>query len=269
MELTSVSWNSPNKCPNVLYWSSVNLDDPRGSQPASSCCEVARTDVLSGWEARSLALFFCHWRWHSSQLVCVSVLYVKEEIICLLQGCKLPYFSQTFVSGNVDYVVSSLCLAGWRNYRLWLTVGFFVLAHHCPAWERWRETWQHRSRDERQGLKKRRRGDKLTERGWRGREEEEEEAGVRDKKLGCVPGSIPPLPSRSFWAATFSHLCNVINEKAFTRDGGLDSGFRLWPTAADAAKSSRILLELIGCHFKVQGTRHVSHCILTHATAQN
>lgn len=79
--------------------------------------------------------------------------------------------------------------------------------------------------------------------------------GGRDKKLGRVPGSIPPLLSRPSWAATFSHLCNIINEKAFRRDGGLDSGFRLWPTPADAAKPSRTLLELIGCHFQVQGTR--------------
>lgn len=98
-------------------------------------------------------------------------------------------------------------------------------------WERWR-----RSRERTKG-------------------EEEEEAGGRDKKLGRVPGSIPPLLSRPFWAATFSHLSNVINEKAFRRDGGLDSGFRLWPTPADAAKPSGILFKLIGCHFQVQGTR--------------
>lgn len=95
---------------------------------------------------------------------------------------------------------------------------------------------------------------------WRRRGKREQKGrrkreGGRDKKLGHVPGSIPPLLSRPSWAATFSHLCNIINEKAFRRDGGLDSGFRLWPTPADAAKSSRTLLELIGCHFQVQGTR--------------
>lgn len=37
----------------------------------------------------------------------------------------------------------------------------------------------------------------------------------RGRKLGCVPGSISPLLSSPSWAATFSHLCNIINEKAF------------------------------------------------------
>lgn len=68
-----------------------------------------------------------------------------------------------------------------------------------------------------------------------------EEAREKKKQLGCVPESIPPLLSGPFWAATFSHLCNAINEKAFRRDGGLDTGFTLWPTPADAGKPSRIL----------------------------
>lgn len=35
------------------------------------------------------------------------------------------------------------------------------------------------------------------------------------RKLGCVPEPIPPLLSTPSWAATFSHLCKIINEKAF------------------------------------------------------
>lgn len=60
------------------------------------------------------------------------------------------------------------------------------------------------------------------------RRTDEWEQRVGRRTLGCVPGSISPLPSTPSWAATFSHLRNTINEKAFRRDGGLDIGFRLW-----------------------------------------
>lgn len=53
-----------------------------------------------------------------------------ETAVYLSEGAQQPIFS--FVSCDVDYVVSSLRLTGWENYRLWLTVGFWVLAHHCP-----------------------------------------------------------------------------------------------------------------------------------------
>lgn len=195
-----------------------------------------------------------------------------ETAVYLSEGAQQPIFF--FVSCDVDYVVSSLRLTGWENYRLWLTVGFWVLAHHCPlSQSSMREgslTTEEEEEEEagwlkgeervwRVGLKKMRREgeetwtDREVKEGREGEEGEVEEGG----RLGWVPGSIPPLLSRPFWAATSSHLGNVINEKAFRRDGGLDSGFRLWPTPADAAKPSRILFELIGCHFQVKGTRQV------------
>lgn len=143
-------------------------------------------------------------------------------------------------------------------------MGFLFLAHDCPlsqSSQRDRETSQCRRRKRRRAKERK---DKELKR-WEENEEarlvrEQESKGTRggrDKKLGCLPGSIPPLLSGPLWAATFSHLCNVINEKAFRRDGGLDSGFRMCPTPADAAKPSRVLFRLIGCHFQEQETRQV------------
>lgn len=74
------------------------------------------------------------------------------------------------------------------------------------------------------------------------------------RKLGCVPGSISPLLSTPSWAATFSHLFNIINEKAFRCDGGPDSKFRLWPPPADTAETYGLKLEWIGCPSHVQRT---------------
>lgn len=169
---------------------------------------------------------------------------------------------------------------GWCRLGSWLCCFHVEIigsesqsAHHCPLSQtnlRDRVS-RRRKKEERKGMKKQ--GGKKMRREWgkttrqrervtemrgervKGEVEEEEEAGGRDKKLGCLPGSIPPLLSGPFRAATFSHLCNVINEKAFRKDGGLDSGFRMCPTPADAAKPSRILFKLIGCHFQEQEPR--------------
>lgn len=52
------------------------------------------------------------------------------------------------------------------------------------------------------------------------------------RKLGCVPEPIPPLLSTPSWAATFSHLCKIINEKAFRER------WRTWLTVQTATDTS-------------------------------
>lgn len=159
--------------------------------------------------------------------------------------------------------------------RLWLTVGFLDLAHHCPlSHTSMREGDNAGGEGEGEGrlVKGGREGEEW--KAWGSQERKEQETWIgegeegRGNKRGG--GSVREGGTKS-WAMCqgLFHLCSpglpelppsltsVISsmKRPLGGDGGLDSGFRLWPTPADAAKSSRTLLELIGCHFQVQGTR--------------
>lgn len=109
---------------------------------------------------------------------------------------------------------------GWCRLGSWLCCFHVEIigsesqsAHHCPLSQtnlRDRVS-RRRKKEERKGMKKQ--GGKKMRREWgkttrqrervtemrgervKGEVEEEEEAGGRDKKLGCLPGSIPPLLS--------------------------------------------------------------------------
>lgn len=85
---------------------------------------------------------------------------------------------------------------------------------------------------------------------WRGGENEKKVEG-RKSRAACqvlfhlcslgLSELPPPLLSVTSWM-----------KGPLRRDGGLDSGFTLWPTPAEAAKPSSFLFKLIGCHFQVQ-----------------
>lgn len=130
-----------------------------------------------------------HWRWHSTQPAeereCVGLRMLRKTIggsvrnadagrclclyisLCKQRKCKMFVCRQGNRCCQITACFSffsvrwcRLCcfpplwLTGWGNYRLWLTVGFLALAHHCPLSHSSRreekETWQWGRRRRRQ-----------------------------------------------------------------------------------------------------------------------